>query len=272
MTTDNIFATAATPARLQLRPFRHVSFLLVGCGGTGSHLLSGIATLMMELEAHGISCDLSLCDPDTVEKQNVGRQLFSAGEIGLSEAQALARRMLAAYGRVVTASTDPIAEKNFLGPPPRNVIGVVIGAVDNSAARAVIAQQIQNGDGNLWWLDCGNENYSGQVAIGNTTDAKDFTPEMGMVSCLPAPHVVYPDLIEEPKKKRPAGPAASCATALASGDQGLMVNRMVAAWALSMLDALLLRNDLRYFAVDFDLLYGGVRSRAICEETLKSLT
>jgi len=267
--TNNIFADTPAPIRLQMRPFRHVSLLLVGCGGTGSHLLSGIVTLMMELEARGISCDLTLCDPDKVEKKNVGRQLFSAGEIGMNKAQALARRALVAYGRVVQARGRALEDMDIL-MCGRDVLSIVIGAVDNPEARAIIAQNVDESMETVWWLDCGNENYSGQIALGNTGRKECLEPEMGMIANLPSPDAVYPDLIAT--KAQTARPAASCATALASGDQGLMVNRMVAAWALAMLDAFLLRGDLRYHAVDFDLLNGGVKSRAIDEEMARKFS
>lgn len=225
---------------------------------------------MMELEARGISCDLTLCDPDKVEKKNVGRQLFSTGEIGMNKAQALARRMLVAFGRVVQVWGRPLEYEDINPVYGGDVLSIVIGAVDNPEARAIIAQCVYDCEEMVWWLDCGNENFSGQIALGNTGHKECLESEMGMVENLPSPTLVYPDLIAT--KAPTALPSASCATALASGEQGLMVNRMVAAWALAMLDAFLLRRDLRYHAIDFDLLHGGIRSRAIDEEMVKKFS
>lgn len=264
MTTQvtDLFAAVPAPLTLKTPPFQRVAIQLVGCGGTGSHLLSGLAALMLDLEGRGIGCELTLTDMDSVEKKNVGRQLFASGEIGLNKAQALARRMLAAYGRVVVAQTEPVALDTLI-QPERGALSIVIGAVDNPAARAVISEAVAAQRGGLWWLDCGNETFSGQVAIGNETRRGDIKAQMTLVDGLPAPHLVYPDLVETPKPGR-AGQTQqeSCAEGMESGRQGLMINRMVAAWALGMLEALV-RGDLRYHAVDFDLKHGGARSRAI---------
>lgn len=266
MTTQNSpnpFEALPASLTLHVRPFKRVAIQLVGCGGTGSHLISGLAALMMDLEARGIACELTLTDMDKVEKKNVGRQLFSAGEIGMNKAQALARRMLAAYGRVVMAQTSPVSLDSF-SVPESGTLSIVVGAVDNPAARAVIAKAVEARDGALWWLDCGNEKRSGQVALGNAAENERIKAEMLLINSLPAPHLVYPDLISltanPPKNTR--APAVSCAEGMQSGEQGLMVNRMVASWALAMLEAFL-RGDLQFHAIDFDLKYGGVRSRAI---------
>lgn len=261
MTTQitDLFATVPAPLTLKTRPFQRVAIQLVGCGGTGSHLLSGLAAMMLDLEGRGIGCELTLTDMDRVEKKNVGRQLFASGEIGLNKAQALARRMLAAYGRVVVAQTEPVALDTLI-QPERGALSIVIGAVDNPAARALISKAVAAQEGGLWWLDCGNEKFSGQVVIGNEVRRGNIKAQMTLVDGLPAPHLVYPDLVETSKSNQTR--PVSCAEGMESGQQGLMVNRMVAAWALGMLDAFL-RGDLRYHALDFDLKHGGVRSRAI---------
>lgn len=136
--------------------------------------------------------------------------------------------------------------------------------------RAIIAQAVDRHAGKLWWLDCGNERHSGQVCIGNV-DASLMrgAAALGMVTRLPAPHVVYPDLIAVPKaKKVKAG--ASCAELTAAGEQGLMVNRMVAAHALAMLDSFF-RGDLRYFALAFDVVWGGSSPLVIDQPTLSRI-
>lgn len=46
----------------------------------------------------------------------------------------------------------------------------------------------------------------------------------------------------------------------------------MAAWACAMLDAFLVRQDLHYFAVAVDLLWGGMRSYAIDAPTLAGVT
>lgn len=267
----NLLADTAPALTLQLPRFKHVWITLVGCGGTGSHLASGLAALMSDLVARDIECALTLIDGDVVEQKNVGRQLFARGDIGKPKAKVLAHRLMQSFGLPVLHRITPIDERDahdtFVASDD-HTLNLVVGAVDNPAARAVIAQAVEKAKGNLWWLDCGNERHSGQVCIGNTADAQQMqdAAALGIITRLPAPHLVYPDLIALPKaKKMRAG--ASCAELTAAGEQGLMVNRMVAAHALTMLDAFL-RGDLKYFALAFDAVWGGASPLIIDQPTL----
>ena len=252
------------PVTLRLPPYSRACITLIGCGGTGSHLASGLATLCLALRERDVTPELTFMDPDTVEERNIGRQLFTAADLGQNKAQVLAARMTTAYRLGVIGLARPIDIGNTLCQ--NNALNLVVGAVDNAPARAIIAKACEAAKGRLWWIDAGNENHSGQVALGNTVDKRQWRPALGMVGALPAPHRVYPDLVKKPKKAK----RLSCAEATAAGEQGLMVNRMVAAWALSLLHDFLL-GQLRYFACAFDLAQGGARSYGLDETTLKEI-
>jgi PRTRC genetic system ThiF family protein len=250
---------------LHLPPYHRVNITLVGCGGTGSHLASGLAALILALRERDIQTRLMLVDPDRVEEKNVGRQLFGRAEIGLAKAGTLALRLGQVYTVPIDASIRVIgAGDTFV---ERDSFNLVIGAVDNAAARATIAKAVVAAAGQLWWLDCGNENRSGQITLGNAVEPKAWKPALGMVASLPAPHVIYPELIQKPKKTTKR---QNCADATAAGEQGLMVNRMVAAWALALLHDLFL-GQLKYFGLTFDLLFAGTRAYLLDEPTLKEI-
>jgi len=53
-----------------------------------------------------------------------------------------------------------------------------------------------------------------------------------------------------------------------AGQQGLMVNRMAAAWACAMLHDFLVARSQAYFALAFELKWGGTRAWAIDAPTL----
>lgn len=265
--------TLDAPALLRLELHRQdqVRIRLIGCGGTGSHLASGLGALARELIEHGQACDLAFIDGDTVEAKNVGRQLFSTGDVGRNKAEVLARRVGAAYNLPVLAVTRHIKTAGEL--VPRNdyrSLHVLVGAVDNPAARAHIAAAQKESHGQIWVVDCGNENHSGQVIVGNAMDAKDMRSAvaLGMLDRLPSPYLVMPDLVKAPAAARRG---RSCAELTAAGEQGLMVNRMMAAWALAMLHDLLL-GRLAYFAVWVNLGTGGVRTWALDLPTLSEAT
>ena len=249
------------PVILRLPPFQRVYITLCGCGGTGSHLASGLATLALALKEKDVQAGLVFIDPDDVEPKNVGRQLFISHEVGKPKAAVLADRLYLAYNVVPSTYLRPF-DGSFTTVWD-NCLNVIIGAVDNAPARKLVAQAVERAKGQLWWLDCGNKNHSGQIALGNTVDPRRWKPALGMVDSLPAPHIVYPDLVKAPKKVK----AVSCADA---PEQSLMVNRMVAAWALSLLNDFLL-GQLHYFTLDFDLAFGGTHSRTLDEATLKEI-
>lgn len=260
-----ISLTAATPLTLRLPAYERVYLLLAGCGGTGSHIATGLAAIALALAERGRACAIDLVDPDRVERKNIGRQLFGEADLRQPKAFVLRERLQAAYGLPVGAIHGRFSAQ--LARPQPGTLTVVVGAVDNPAARAEIAKAVTAGGGRVWALDCGNENHSGQVAVGNS--AARITPALGLTDALPSPYTVYPDLVAAPRQAKRK--AASCAELTEAGTQGLMVNRMAAAWALSLLNDLLL-GTLRVFAVDFDLSWAGVRARTIDAEALKPWT
>jgi PRTRC genetic system ThiF family protein len=220
-----------------------------------------------------VKCIIEILDPDIVEMGNVGRQLFSITDVGKSKAQALAERLRAAWGgRVLwnAAKFEDFYKDGLHVSMDRPT--VVIGAVDNADARREMSMTIEECNryrGKVWWLDCGNESVSGQVALGNifVKDQIKGRAALGMINCLPAPSLLWPDLL-----KAPRAPKRGCMEALQRGEQGLMVNRMVAAHACAMLSSFLVERDLRYFAVSFSLEYAGSRAWMIDAETLSEVT
>jgi PRTRC genetic system ThiF family protein len=270
MTQSNLLTQTASPVTLRVPDFKKVYITLVGCGGTGSHIASGLVSIAQALRERSIAVDMTFIDPDRVEVKNVGRQLFSSGDVGEAKAEVLAGRLNAAFGERIMSAVRGVERLDLMpNPTMRDDLHIVIGAVDNPAARAAMADVVKTAEGSLWWLDCGNENHSGQVLIGNvgTAGALRGAIALGMVDRLPAPHVVYPDLVKTPKAKK-AKRGASCAELTAAGEQSLMINRLVAAWALSMLHDFVVTRDLRYFGVALDAQWGGLLTYAIDAPTI----
>jgi PRTRC genetic system ThiF family protein len=271
MTQSNLLTQTASPVTLRVPDFKRVTITLVGCGGTGSHIASGLVSIAQALRERSIFVDMLFIDPDRVEVKNVGRQLFSSGDVGEAKAEVLAGRLNAAFGERIMSAVRGVDLLDLLpSPTVREVLHIVIGAVDNPAARAIIADVVKSSNGQLWWLDCGNENHSGQVLLGNaaTDAALRGAIALGLVDRLPAPQLVYPDLVKTPKKARQPKRGSSCAELTASGDQSLMINRLMAAYALSMLTDFLVTRDLRYFGVNLDAQWGGLRTYAIDAPTI----
>jgi PRTRC genetic system ThiF family protein len=242
----------------------HVNLVLAGCGGTGSILAWHLARLAYHARQRGIALHVTFVDPDVIELKNVGRQNFVEAELGRCKAETLAARYSLAYGLQIRFFNAKLAP-DHAGQVYRRDDGwlhLVVGAVDNTAARQEIEAIVKAWDGRLWWLDCGNHDLSGQVVLGNRGDLKapEISP-LGFCTGLPLPSVQHPELVRKKRRRR-----ASCADAALIGEQSLLVNQQVAGWAAVYLYRLLVTRDLDIYATYFDLAAGSVRSEGISRE------
>lgn len=242
-----------------------VTIVIVGCGGTGSHIAQAAARLAAHCrDAGGPQILLGLMDADTVEAKNVGRQLFSVADIGTNKAVALAGRFSAVFGLQVAAFPHMLGEQR-LG---HGGYGVLIGAVDGAAGRRALRTQQEAWGWDLW-LDCGNHEASGQVVVGSTAD--DMTGALklpGLCSRLPSAPLLYPELLRD----APARPRADCAAAMQDNAQSLMVNQMMAAIASQYLYQIVVRRRLTTFQTVVDLDSLAMRSDPITAANLSRAT
>lgn len=257
---------------------------LVGCGGTGSWLAPHLVRLARFLrETRDLNVEITLIDPDVVEMKNVFRQNFGEAEVGGKKAELLALRYSASWGMSIRAHTKRF-EKSMVHLDYGD-LGVMIGCVDNAAARRSIADALtQNSNSRdvkslprLWWLDIGNGTDTGQVLFGSARSARQlkrafpYFPEAGFCVNLPAPDLQHPDLLEartdetQPKAER----TVSCAEMALMGDQSPSINAMVANIASSYLWRLFADpKGLTTFATYCNLSVHGARSRFITPDTV----
>lgn len=240
-----------------------VRVVLAGCGGTGSFLALHLARMAYHArERHGVEMEMVFVDPDVVEAQNVGRQNFCPAEVGQAKAMALMRRYNAAFGLEIEA-----LEEGFSAAVEGVGFHLVVGCVDNAAARRDIRDMLVRRWGRWWWLDCGNHRHAGQVVIGNKVlDGPDISP-LGFCAGLPLPSVVHPELLVGGEiasdGEMDDGEVLSCAELALADAQSLMVNQAVAGWAAQYVYLLLLARDLDVSATYFDLGVGSARSVGI---------
>ena len=160
------------------QPFRYereATIVLVGCGGTGGFLAEAVCRLLI-----GRQAQLYLVDMDRVETCNVARQAFDRSGVGHFKAEALARRLSRRFGREIGYSVLPYDRELHaqVFDHPRSRLNLLLGCVDNSAARRAIAETMGapigghgylRAPGSVWWLDSGNGRNSGQILLGNVT-------------------------------------------------------------------------------------------------------
>lgn len=182
-------------------------FVVIGCGGNGSFLIRDLARLIaiknqdiaLQYERYLATYQagngrrptqpsfhtLTIVDGDEVEEKNIRRQNFVVNDIGKNKADVLQERYSVAYGLEIAccnryvSSPDHLREIASSNMSDTSVhtrsIPVFIGCVDNNATRALIAQTmdlLSSCGVRAYWLDGGNEEFSGQVVLGNNLGDK----------------------------------------------------------------------------------------------------
>ncbi len=247
--------------------------LLVGCGGTGSWAAHVLAQFAVWARDKSIGVDMYFIDPDSVETKNLVRQNFCQAEVGYPKAFTLAWRFNAAFGLQITPVVRKFEAAMLSEYRPRLVSGdktltLIVGAVDNTAARQEIASALTErlADGwsrsRWWWIDAGNERNTGQVLIGNSMSPEPLLSPLGYCTALPFPHIQEPSLLTRAAAGNDAADL-SCADLTLQESQSAVINRQMAAWIGVYLYRLLQKQDLDIMATWLDLTTGQARSVSI---------
>jgi len=284
--TPDLSHLNASPLKVTL-PEHHyaLKIYLVGCGGTGSWLAPHLIRLARFLrETRQMKVHINFVDPDIVEMKNVFRQNFGEAEVGGRKAELLALRYAAAWGTAIEVHTTQF-DKGMVQLEYGD-LGVIVGCVDNAAARRVIAETLTQ-DNNLrsteglprlWWLDAGNGKETGQVLFGAARNARQlqhafpYFPDQSFCVNLPAPDLQHPDLLKVQTKQTPPQvkeQTGSCAEMLLIGDQSPSINAMVANIAATYLWRLFADpKGLTMFATYCNLNVLSTRSRFITPDAV----
>lgn len=233
-----------------LNPAHPVTINVVGCGGTGSQVINSLARMHSALRALGHpGLYVRAIDPKKVTEANMGRQLFSPADIGISKPVVLIGRINRFFG--TDWAGEPIYYSDKAGIPPANV---TISCVDSGKARRQIKSALDNAvklspettygryryPGDLqpyevpyYWMDFGNMRDRGQVIIGTLTkipqqESDDFQP----ISVLPSIDKLHPDIMVD-NIDDDQGPSCSLAEALKSQD--LFINTNLANMGMALL-------------------------------------
>lgn len=207
-----------------------VKVVLVGAGGTGSHVLRRLANIhlaMVEL-GHPAGLDVLVVDPDTVSPTNVGRQNFYPSDVGHSKAAILVHRcnmQLQTKWRSAQKKVEP-------GTDFGRDVHLVIGCVDNRKGRAAIVRALGAGITRpVYYLDFGNREHDGQVILGEIFPPK-YKPG---VRGPRLPHVgdLFPDILDESLDDKDETPSCSLTEALEK--QSLFINDTMANAGMNML-------------------------------------
>jgi PRTRC genetic system ThiF family protein len=214
---------------------REVRVLVVGCGGNGSAILTGLPYLhsAMLAQGHPYGLHVTVMDDDTVSPFNSVRQPFAKSEVGLNKAIVLVNRLNIFWGLRWQAIPQPFTAQT-LAPSyagygePHLRPDIVIGCVDTRAARAMIASAVSGSSLTHYYIDLGNLRSSGQFVLGEPQNARNKRSRTRLRTVAELyPEVVDPALDDD---KEP-----SCSAIEALERQQCFVNAVLAQHALALL-------------------------------------
>jgi PRTRC genetic system ThiF family protein len=198
-----------------LEPPHKVEVSLIGCGGTGTQVLQGLARMNLALESLGHpGLFVTTYDPDKVEEPNIGRQLFNSFDLGMNKAACMVTKVNRFYGYAWHHKVEKYSKYNNES--------IVITCTDNVKSRKDLAKVLK-GPGiynHVYWLDFGNGKKDGQVVLG----------EVKYTDGIRLAHIGDVGIPKKDDKETP-----SCSLAQALDKQDLMINPMIANTGLSML-------------------------------------
>lgn len=211
--------------------------IVVGCGGTGSHLLEPLARLLTyhpDARLDERDPGLILVDGDKFEDHNAARQLGT--EPGAYKVQAALARVKGllpnaievcryinrvSFADLILGGIAKRAEQSLL----------VILSVDNHATRRDVFMALQeSGHPNLLCLSPGNGLDLGQVHVWARVDGKDVTP--CPLALDPDGNQMHPEL-HDPEDRIPGG----CVEEAPSTPQLIVANAMASMGCLLAVQA-----------------------------------
>ncbi|GBF04559.1 UBA/THIF-type NAD/FAD binding protein [Deinococcus aerius] len=224
---------------------------VVGVGGTGSEVLTGLTHLHLALRAlDHAGLHITAFDPDEVSHANLVRQRYHHSDLGRNKAEVLVTRVNLA------CNLDWVAVPlKFSGHRARAPWDLVISCVDSRAARRSLHLAAYGKGMYTWryWLDCGNDLTTGQVVLGTPREAGKRLKHH-----LPCATELHPELMDTAV---PEDDAPSCSAIEALSRQDLFVGRMVATHALDLLWQLFRHGELTHHARYFELRGAALSSR-----------
>ena len=241
---------------------KSVKVLLVGGGGSGSRMLDNLVLLHRAMLAlgHPHGLEVTLVDDDRVSPANIGRQAFYPTDVGSYKAITLINRANMAMG-----TTQWKASVGRLTTKTQGVTNfdIVIGAVDNRAARLAILRCLEGAaGGKRYYLDMGNSSDTGQVVLGEVIPAKAKRDDEWRL-----PHVgeLFPDLIDRAQDSVDDD-VPSCSLAEALEKQSLFINPAVSMYAAALLFQLFAKGEIESHGAFVNLAHMGAMPLAIDKE------
>jgi PRTRC genetic system ThiF family protein len=222
-----------------------VRVLVVGCGGTGAAFVSGLPYLHQAMVAlgHPGGLHVTVADGDRVSQSNCVRQPFNVHHVGRNKAEVLVTGLNLWWGLAWEALPRHVTPEDRL-----DRYDLVVGCVDNRAARRMLAKSTRSAYSVRYWLDAGNDADFGQVVLGEPREPSP--PALR----LPTVDELLPDTV----RPGPEETTPSCSAVEALTRQAPFTNHVVAYHMLFLLGQLFTRGGLRHHGMFLNLAQGTV--------------
>jgi hypothetical protein len=235
----------------------------VGCGGTGGYIQYFLSRLIYSIP-ESQKPQYILCDGDIIEENNLCRQNFTESDIGQNKAEKLAVRYGSIYDFPIHYIDNYIEDLDTLFELLSDCgygIPVLVGAVDNNASRQLFHEAFCNDDlKNIIYIDCGNDETSGQVACGIKSNGQILLPPLAEV---------YPDVLTD--RDSIFKSQESCGEMVVNEPQNIATNILAGQIAFGYINNLITRKCLKTYLTTFNSEAQVVRSRYIEDMYLNNI-
>lgn len=212
-----------------LNPTHPVTVTLIGCGGTGSQVLTCLGRISHSLQQLGHpGFHVRVYDADIVTQANIGRQLFTQDDPGMNKAVVLTTRINRFFG----TSWEAVPE--FYNTKTAEGTNITVSCVDTVKSRLDISDILVSFEKKnrkkepylypYYWLDFGNTTDSGQIVLGTISELKQ--PESKKYKTTGKLPMVTERFNLSLVDERDSGPSCSLAEALKK--QNLFINSSLA--------------------------------------------
>lgn len=197
-----------------------MNYVLIGAGGTGSHLFPALYRYLKSREDEDPNWTIHIYDGDEVEEKNLLRQIFDEGDLFRNKADALgskARDVDHVFTYPTFLGADDLQRAIRSGD-------IVLIAADNMFIRARVEEHVKLLD-NAVIINGGNEDISGSVQLWIREGGKDITPPISWL---------HPEITNTRDEDRSAMSCAEVAM-LPGGGQTVLANATAAVFMLAAL-------------------------------------
>lgn len=220
---------------------QHMAFniIIVGVGGTGSHLVSFLSQLIGNNEEFRSNHRVILVDQDLVEEKNLRTQKFLASDVGRNKAEVLAERYQAVFGMDISYVDKFITcQEDIDRLMSTTHVNIVVSCVDNNKARRVIDEYFNNPEyfrhyiyKQIIYIDTGNssgaEELTGQTVVGYRKSSEII---------LPSVSTYFPQMLQDEIEPEPV---ASCGEEMLHNIQNIGANITSACTVFNLLNSII---------------------------------